>query len=47
LRDGVPLAALEGGKIIPLSSEATELHRVLERTLRVGAMPVLLRPYYA
>src|SRR5262249_53379552 len=47
LRDGVPVAALEGGQIIRLSPEADELNGMLESTLRIGRLPVALRPYYS
>ncbi len=47
LRDGVPVAAMEAGEIIPLETEINEPDRMVERTLRVGSMPVRLRPYYA
>jgi ATP-dependent Lhr-like helicase len=47
LRDGVPVAALEGGKIIKLEGITPEPDRVIEQTLRIGSMPAPLRPYYA
>ena len=46
LRDGVPIAALEAGRIIALEREAPEPDNVIEHALRVGSMPALLRPYY-
>ena len=47
LRDGIPQAGLEGGKIIALDGEAPEADRALDRALRIGTMPVALRPYYS
>jgi ATP-dependent Lhr-like helicase len=47
LRDGVPVAALEGGRIVKLESITPEPDRVIEQTLRIGSMPAPLRPYYA
>jgi ATP-dependent Lhr-like helicase len=46
LRDGVPVAALKAGQTIALAREAEEPDSVLERALRVGSMPLELRPYY-
>jgi ATP-dependent Lhr-like helicase len=45
--DGAPIAALEADKVVPLSAQAGEFNGEIERTLRVGKMPVALRPYYA
>jgi len=45
LRDGVPVAALKAGQLIPMGSEAPDL--AVERALKVGSMPAVLRPYYA
>lgn len=47
LRDGAPLATLEAGEIVPLQELSPELHRLAERTLRVGTMGAPLRRYYA
>ena len=47
LSDGVPIASLEAGEIIILNGAPAMLDRVIERELRVGNMPPLLRPYYA
>jgi ATP-dependent Lhr-like helicase len=47
LRDGVPIAALEGGEIQRLDSEPKEGDETVQRALRLGSMPALLRPYYA
>jgi ATP-dependent Lhr-like helicase len=46
LRDGVPIAALEGGKVIHLEREADGAESTIERTLKVGKMPAPLRRYY-
>jgi ATP-dependent helicase Lhr and Lhr-like helicase len=46
LRDGVPVAALKAGQVIPLEREPGESERVIERALRVGSMAPSLRPYY-
>jgi ATP-dependent helicase Lhr and Lhr-like helicase len=45
LRDGVPVAALKAGQLIPMGSDAPDL--AVERALKVGNMPAALRPYYA
>jgi ATP-dependent Lhr-like helicase len=45
LRDGVPVAALKAGQLIPMGSAAPDL--AVERALKVGTMPAVLRPYYA
>ena len=47
LRDGVPLAALEGGQVVKLNGESAEPACVIERALHVGTLPLALRPYYA
>jgi len=47
LSDGVPIASLEAGEIIILNGAPATPERVIERELRVGNMPPLLRPYYA
>jgi ATP-dependent Lhr-like helicase len=44
LRDGVPVAALKAGQLIPMGSEAP--NHAIERALRVGNLPAVLRPYY-
>jgi ATP-dependent Lhr-like helicase len=46
LRDGVPVAALKAGQLVPLLREPGESERVIELALRVGSMPPPLRPYY-
>ncbi|PYJ04489.1 MAG: hypothetical protein DME25_09885 [Verrucomicrobia bacterium] len=46
LRDGVPLAALEAGRVIKLEEQAVVPDRVLEQALKVGRLPAALRPYY-
>jgi ATP-dependent Lhr-like helicase len=47
LRDGVPIASLEAGKVVTLQPQPAESDRVIEPALRVGTMPAALRPYYA
>jgi ATP-dependent Lhr-like helicase len=46
LRDGVPLAALEAGRVIPLEPGTSEPDRVIEQALKIGQIPVALRPFY-
>jgi ATP-dependent Lhr-like helicase len=46
LRDGVPIAALEGGKVIHLEREVDGAEAAIERSLKVGKMPAMLRRYY-
>jgi ATP-dependent Lhr-like helicase len=46
LQDGLPLATLEAGQIVKLAPATGEKERLIERALRVGSMPVPLRPYY-
>jgi len=45
LRDGVPIAALEGGDVVILDREVSQLE--VERALKVGSLPLALRPYYS
>jgi ATP-dependent Lhr-like helicase len=47
LRDGVPVASLEAGQIVPLASDSKDLDATTERVLRIGSLPPALRPYYA
>jgi ATP-dependent Lhr-like helicase len=47
LRDGAPLATLEAGRVLKLEAQSSEMNRLIERTLRVGAMSAQLRAYYA
>jgi ATP-dependent Lhr-like helicase len=47
LRDGVPTAALRAGQLIPLGQGVTSLDQSIERALRIGSMPAVLRPYYS
>ena len=47
LRDGVPVAALESGRLINLEAPDQKLDRLIERSLQVGTMPAALRPYYS
>ena len=44
LRDGIPIAGLEAGKILNLNGD-TDLNGY-ERSLKIGKMPVSLRRYY-
>jgi ATP-dependent helicase Lhr and Lhr-like helicase len=46
LRDGVPVAALKAGQLIPMD-QTIEPDHLIERALRVGNLPPILRPYYA
>ena len=43
--DGLPIAALEGGEIRSLSDDFAPGSEV-EKALRIGQLPVSLRPYY-
>jgi ATP-dependent Lhr-like helicase len=45
-RDGAPIAALQAGEIVPLTSQPQMAASTIERTLTVGALPPALRPYY-
>jgi ATP-dependent helicase Lhr and Lhr-like helicase len=45
-RDGLPIAALEAGRIICFDSDAQTATREIERALTVGTLPPALRPYY-
>ena len=47
LRDGVPVASLEAGQVVPLDSDSKDLDSTTERALRIGTLPAVLRPYYA
>jgi ATP-dependent Lhr-like helicase len=47
LRDGVPIAAMEGGQVRGFDALNGESDLVVERALKVGNLPVALRPYYA
>jgi ATP-dependent Lhr-like helicase len=47
LRDGVPVAALKAGQLIPMGADTVEPDHTIERALRVGNLPPILRPYYA
>jgi ATP-dependent Lhr-like helicase len=47
LRDGVPVAAMEGGKILNLDSASGTTEREIEQNLKVGKkLPAALRRYY-
>jgi ATP-dependent helicase Lhr and Lhr-like helicase len=47
LRDGLPIAALKAGQVVPLQGDAYEPDLQVERSLRIGTLPPSLRPYYA
>jgi ATP-dependent Lhr-like helicase len=47
LRDGVPIAALEGGQVTHLERELEQSESTIERTLKIGKLPAPLRRYYA
>ncbi len=47
LRDGVPVAALKAGHLVPLGGETLGRDNMIGRALRVGKLPPVLRPYYA
>jgi ATP-dependent Lhr-like helicase len=47
LRDGVPIAALEGREVQNLETEAREPEEEFKRALRLGSLPATLRRYYA
>ncbi|TMP98533.1 MAG: hypothetical protein E6L09_11605, partial [Verrucomicrobia bacterium] len=47
LRDGLPIAALEGGQIVRLQAVTGMDDGEIEGALKVGQLPVSLRPYYA
>jgi len=44
-RDGLPLAALEGGEIRSLSDNS-DFDAAAEKALKIGKLPASLRPYY-
>jgi ATP-dependent Lhr-like helicase len=46
LRDGVPIAALEAGKVIALASDSGTSDREIEQSLKVATLPPALRRYY-
>jgi len=46
LREGVPIAALEAGQSRKLQEHTDVPDRLIEHALKVGKLPVLLRPYY-
>ena len=47
LLDGLPIAALVSGEIIKLNGQVGETEQVIEDSLKIGKLPVPLRPYYA
>ncbi|HEX4265650.1 MAG TPA: DEAD/DEAH box helicase [Verrucomicrobiae bacterium] len=46
LRDGVPIAALEGGQIINLNGDSETSEQEIEQSLKVGKLSPALRRYY-
>ncbi|HLX70975.1 MAG TPA: hypothetical protein VKV04_15220, partial [Verrucomicrobiae bacterium] len=46
LRDGIPIAALEGGKVITLATDSGTSDREIEQSLKVATLPPALRRYY-
>jgi ATP-dependent helicase Lhr and Lhr-like helicase len=46
LKDGVPVASLEAGNILPLTPDLKELDPEAERMLIIGSLSPALRPYY-
>lgn len=46
LRDGVPIAALESGKVINLNSDSQTSEQEIEQSLKIGKLPPALRRYY-
>ena len=46
LRDGLPIAAVEGGQVIKLENESKLDPGVVESVLKVGKMSPVLRRYY-
>jgi ATP-dependent Lhr-like helicase len=46
LRDGVPTVALKAGQLIPLTPGVDAVDQAIERALKIGSMPAVLRPYY-
>jgi ATP-dependent Lhr-like helicase len=45
-RDGLPIAALEGGLVRFLTSDPQVPESEVEKALKIGKLPVSLRPYY-
>ena len=46
LRDGVPVAFLKAGQVTEINGQSAGSPRTIEQALRVGTMPLQLRPYY-
>jgi ATP-dependent Lhr-like helicase len=46
LRDGVPTVALKAGQLVPLTQGVDAVDQTIERALKIGSMPAVLRPYY-
>ncbi len=47
LRDGVAIAALEGGKIVHLEAQLSEAGNTIESALHLGSLTAALQRYYA
>jgi ATP-dependent Lhr-like helicase len=47
LSDGLPVAALKADQIVRLEPDCAVPEQTIEHHLRVGTLPVSLRPYYA
>jgi len=45
-RDGLPIAALESGEIRSLTDDPQTSDLLIEKSLKIGRLPVSLRPYY-
>jgi ATP-dependent Lhr-like helicase len=45
-RDGLPVAALEGGEIRRLAEDSPISDAGIEKALKIGKLPISLRPYY-
>jgi ATP-dependent Lhr-like helicase len=45
-RDGLPIAALESGEIRRFGDEPQASDPLIEKALKIGRLPVSLRPYY-
>jgi ATP-dependent Lhr-like helicase len=46
LRDGVPIAALDGGRVVKLEGADETNEREIDQSLKVGTLPTALRRYY-
>jgi ATP-dependent Lhr-like helicase len=46
LHGGIPIAALEAGRVIRLDHQCEIPERIVDQALKIGTLPALLRPYY-